>query len=93
MSLLSGNTLRRWTSRLLARDAVFRAVQRGLHSSVDARRAFDRNADRVWSLLDVPSRREIDQLQADLEELDEALSAIQRRVQRLQTAAAKTTDV
>ncbi len=83
MSLFSGNTLRRWTSKLLARDTVFRAVQQGLHSSLDARRAVDRNAERVWSLLDVPSRREIERLKDDIDELDETLAEIQQRLNRL----------
>ena len=83
MSILSGNTLRNWSSKLLARDAVFRAVQNGLHSTLGARRALDRNAERVLSLLDVPSRSDIRRLQADIEAVDETLADLQRRLARL----------
>ncbi len=83
MSILSGNTLRNWSSKLLARDAVFRAVQGGLHSSMGARRALDRNAERLFSLLDVPSRSDIQRLHDDIAAIDETLADLQHRLARL----------
>ena len=85
MSIVSGNTLRRWTSKLLARDSVFRAVQHGLHSSLDARRAVDRNVERVLSVLDVPSRSDVARIESDLAVLDETLTDLQQRLIRLRS--------
>ncbi len=83
MSFFRGNTLRHWTSRLLASDGVFRVVQSTLHSSLDARRAIDRNADRLLSMLDLPTRRDIERLESDLEDLDDRLADLQLRITKL----------
>ncbi|MEM7678216.1 MAG: hypothetical protein AAF449_19670 [Myxococcota bacterium] len=83
MSLVSGNTLRRWTSKLLAKDTVFRSVQRTLHASLDARRAADRNIERILSVMDIPSRQDIERLETDIQEVDEALESLQQRLHRI----------
>ncbi|MEO1488550.1 MAG: hypothetical protein AAFR88_03810 [Pseudomonadota bacterium] len=83
MTLVSGNTFRRWTSKILSTDTVFRSVQQALHASLDARRAADRNIERVLSVLDIPSRQDIERLESDIHQAHEVLDNVHRRLQRI----------
>ena len=76
-------------SRLLSRDRVFDAVQRGLSASLTARKAFERNVVRVLSGVNVPTRQDLDRLHERVQTIDEALDDALRRVDRLTAQAAR----
>lgn len=78
-----GNLARRWASDLLAKDSVFVGVQRTLLTTLDARRALDRNIGRVLAGLNLPSHQEVDRLYEDVLALEEAVSDLTQRARRL----------
>ena len=56
----------RWTSRLLATEPVFEAVQRALSFTLSARRVVDRVLETTWAAAQVPSYADVERLQAEL---------------------------
>jgi ubiquinone biosynthesis protein UbiJ len=79
----SSNLLKRRVSRLLGRDRVFRAVQRSLRASMLARQALDRNVSRVLGGLDLPAQSDVARLADHVRDLDERVSALTSRLERL----------
>ena len=78
-----GNLARRMASRLLAKDAVFAGVQRALLSTLDARRAADRNLGRVLAALNLPSHQEVDRLYEDIRDLEQEVARLTERARRI----------
>lgn len=78
-----GNLARRLASRLLAKDSVFTGVQRVLLSTLDARRAADRNIGRVLAALNLPSHQEVDRLYDDVRALEQEVADLTERAQQL----------
>ena len=70
-------------SRWLAKDAVFEGVQKALLSTLDARRAVDRNIGRVLAGLNLPSYQEVSRLHEDVRALEREVAELTRRAQRL----------
>jgi polyhydroxyalkanoate synthesis regulator phasin len=66
---------------------VFRAVQRGLSFSLDARRMFERNVDRLLATINVPSQQDVMRLEERIERLDRDLERLNERLSRLVAAA------
>jgi hypothetical protein len=77
-----------WASRLLSEDSVFEMVQRGLHSTLRARQLFERNVGRILAGANIPSRRDLDRLEARVEEIDREVEAIVRRLERIKSRLA-----
>jgi hypothetical protein len=77
------DTISRLTSRLLADDSVFSTVQRALLKSFDARKAMERNIERLLAGANLPSLREIERVIAELAELDREVAHISKRVAAL----------
>lgn len=82
-----GNLARRLVSELLAKDSVFATVQRTLLSTLDARRAFDRNVGRVLAGLNLPSSQEVDRLYEDVRALERDITELTVQTERLLVAA------
>ena len=78
-----GNLARRLVSELLAKDSVFGTVQRTLLSTLDARRAFDRNVGRVLAGLNLPSSQEVNRLYEDVRALERDISDLTAQTERL----------
>lgn len=78
-----GNLARALASRLLAKDSVFTGVQRALLSTLDARRAVDRNIGRVLAGLNLPSHQEVDRLYEDVRALEREVAALAERAHRI----------
>lgn len=76
-----GNLARSVASRLLAKDSVFTGVQRALLSTLDARRAVDRNIGRVLAGLNLPSHQEVERLYDDIRALEREVAALTARAQ------------
>lgn len=70
-------------SRLLARDGVFRGVQRALHRSLDARRTLERNLERLWAGANLPSARDVERVLTQVRDLDRELAQLTRRLEAL----------
>jgi len=79
----TGNLARRVASRLLARDAVFAQAQRAFVGSLEARRAVDRNIGRILAALNLPSHQELERLYDDVRALEQDVSELTRRAERL----------
>lgn len=77
------DALGRTVSRLLSDDSVFATLQKALLSSLDARRALDRNIERILAGANLPSERDLERVIAQLGELDRELSSLSHRVTRL----------
>jgi hypothetical protein len=73
----------RWTSRLLAEDGVFAGVQRALRTSLDARKAVDRNVGRVLAGLNLPSHQDVERLFDHIQQLESEIGAVNRRLAAL----------
>lgn len=73
----------RIVGRLLSRDRVFGAVQRGFSASLTARKAFERNVVRILSTANVPSLQDLDRLHEQVRAIDQDLDDAVLRVQRL----------
>ncbi len=56
----------RLTSRLLASEPVFEALQRTLSFTLSARRVVDRVLETAWAAAQVPSYADVERLQAEL---------------------------
>ena len=78
-----GNLARSIASRLIAKDTIFTGVQRALLSTMDARRAVDRNLGRVLASLNLPSHQEVVRLHQDVDALEQELSELTKRAQTL----------
>lgn len=78
-----GNLVRRITSHLMAREPVFRGVQRALRASKDARTAVDRNVGRMLAVLNVASHQEIERLHEDVRELEREVASLTLRADDL----------
>jgi hypothetical protein len=74
----------RIASRLLSVDTVFRTVQRGLLSTLDARKAVERNIERLLAGANLPSARDLERVVEQLAELDREIARISRRMTDLQ---------
>ena len=74
----------RLASRLLSVDSVFKTVQRGLLSTLDARRTVERNIERVLTGANLPSARDLERVAEQLAELDREIARISRRMTELQ---------
>jgi hypothetical protein len=79
----SGNLLKRLTSRLLAVEPVFRGVQRGLHATLHARRALDRNLGRALAALNIPSQADVQRILDQVDGLEQDLDALGLRLERV----------
>jgi hypothetical protein len=77
--------LSRLASRLLSVDTVFRTVQRGLLSTLDARKAVERNIERILAGANLPSARDLERVVEQLAELDREIARISRRMAALST--------
>lgn len=73
----------RLTSRLLASEPVFTAVQRGLSFTLSARRVVDRALETVWAAVDVPSYADVERLQAELADTRARLERAELRLAAL----------
>lgn len=72
--------IRESTSRLLSDDSVFATVQRALLSSLDARRALERNIERLLAGANLPSARDLERISEQLGEIDRDVAGIAQRL-------------
>jgi hypothetical protein len=73
----------RFASRLLSDDSVFGAVQRMFASTLDARRALERNMERLLAGANLPSARDLSRVIEQLAELDREIAGLSKRVAAL----------
>jgi hypothetical protein len=73
----------RYASKLLSLDTVFRGVQSALRKTLVARRALERNVERVLAGANLPSARDVERVLVQVKELDHQIADISERIERL----------
>lgn len=76
----------RVSSRLLAVEPVFAAVQRALSLTLSARQVVDRLLDAAWAAGNVPSHADVERLQRELADARATVAALETRLAALADA-------
>ena len=87
-----GELISRAASRLLAFDVIFRGVQRALAKSLDARRALDRNIERLLAGANLPSARDVERVATQVRDLDQEIGNLTVRLEALSKELRRSED-